>query len=398
MRILMVSWEYPPYVVGGLGKHTAELLPPLGGLPGIELDLLTPRLGGAEPVEKMGCTTVHRVELRLADDAFYPAVLRANKTLEDYAHRLWDESGPFDLVHVHDWLAAPAGMALKREYKAPLLSTIHATERGRGRGQLANEQARSIHDVEWLLTFESWRVIACSDYMADEVHDYFQCPSDKIDIIPNGVETKRFDRLRGQDLTRFRSAFAPPSESIVFSVGRVVVEKGLHVLIRALPLVLAESPSARVVIAGKGPELESLRSLARSLDVGEKTVLTGFIADKDRDRLFKVADCAVFPSLYEPFGIVALEAMAAECPVVVSEVGGLRDVVQHRETGLKVQPDDPESLAWGIVHTLQHSELAAQRVAKAYRVVREEYNWERIARLTADVYRRVIAERAITEW
>jgi glycosyltransferase involved in cell wall biosynthesis len=184
----------------------------------------------------------------------------------------------------------------------------------------------------------------------------------------------------------------------VFSVGRVVFEKGLHVLVRALPLVLAQEPSARVVIAGKGPELESLRSLARSLDVGEKTVLTGFIADKDRDRLFKVADCAVFPSLYEPFGIVALEAMAAKCPVVVSEVGGLRDVVQHRETGLKVQPDDPESLARGIVHTLQHRELAAKRVAKAYRVVREEYNWERIARLTEDVYRRVIAERAITEW
>jgi glycosyltransferase involved in cell wall biosynthesis len=226
----------------------------------------------------------------------------------------------------------------------------------------------------------------------------FQCPSDKLDIIPNGVETERFDRLRGQDLTRFRSKFASRSESIVFSVGRIVAEKGLQVLIRALTLVLADLPSARVVIAGKGPELESLRSLARSLDVGDKTVLTGFITDEDRDRLFKAADCAVFPSLYEPFGIVALEAMAAECPVVVSEVGGLRDLVQHRETGLKVRPDDPESLAWGIVHTLQHRELAAKRVAKAYRVVQEEYNWELIAQLTADVYRRVIAERAITDW
>jgi glycosyltransferase involved in cell wall biosynthesis len=398
MRILMISWEYPPYVVGGLGKHAAELLPPLGGLPGIELDLLTTRLGGGHPVEKMGRTTVHRVELQLADGAFYPAVMRANKDLEEYAHHLWDRSGPFDLVHVHDWLAAPAGMALKRRYKVPLLSTIHATERGRGRGRLAGKQARSIHDVEWSLTFESWRVIACSDYMADEVYDYFQCPRDKVDIIPNGVETERFDRLKGKDLRDFRRAYASPSESIVFSVGRVVAEKGLHVLLRALPLVLAESPAARVVIAGKGPELETLRSLARSLDVGDKTELTGFIADRDRDRLFKVADCAVFPSLYEPFGIVALEAMAAECPVVVSEVGGLRDVVRHGETGLKVQPDDPESLAWAIVDTLQHRKLAAKRVANAYRAVREEYNWDRIAQLTADVYRTVIAERAITEW
>jgi glycosyltransferase involved in cell wall biosynthesis len=176
MRILMISWEYPPYVVGGLGKHTAELLPSLGGLPGTALDLLTPRLGGAEPVEKMGRSTIHRFELGLSNEAFYADVLRANKVLEEYAHSLWEESGPFDLVHVHDWLVAPTGIALKHEYRVPLLSTIHATERGRGRGQLANEQARSIHDVEWMLTFESWRVIACSGYMADEVSDYFSVP------------------------------------------------------------------------------------------------------------------------------------------------------------------------------------------------------------------------------
>ncbi len=398
MRILMISWEYPPYVVGGLGKHTAELLPALAALPGIDVDLLTPRLGGAEPIGKVGRSTVHRAELRLKDEAFFTSVLGANRVLEDYTRRLWARSGPFDLIHVHDWLTAPAGMALKREKKVPLLSTIHATERGRGRGQLASEQARSIDQIEWALTFESWRVIACSDYMADEVSDYFRCPRDKVDIIPNGVETARFDRLSDRDLAHFRSAFASPSESIVFSVGRIVAEKGLHVLLRALPLVLAEQPSARLVIAGRGPELGSLRSLAQSLGVGEKTILTGFITDRDRDRLFKVADCAVFPSLYEPFGIVALEAMAAKCPVVVSDVGGLRDVVQHGETGLKVQPDDPASLAGGIVSTLQHRELATKRVAKAYRVVQEEYNWDRIARLTANVYRKVIAERAITDW
>ena len=127
-------------------------------------------------------------------------------------------------------------------------------------------------------------------------------------------------------------------------------------------------------------------------------LLTGFISDDDRDRLFKIADCAVFPSLYEPFGIVALEAMAAKCPVVVSEVGGLKDVVQHGETGITVYPDDPGSLAWGIVHTLQHPEWAAARVKNAYRMVREEYNWEYIAGMTADVYRQCVAERAIADW
>jgi glycogen(starch) synthase len=279
-----------------------------------------------------------------------------------------------------------------------LLSTIHATERGRGRGHLGSEQARAIHSIEWWLAYESWRIIACSEYMQDEIAGYFYCSSDKIDIIPNGVETSRFDQLEGQDLGRSRNRYALPFEEIVFSVGRVVYEKGLQVLIRAMPIILAQQPAVKVVIAGKGPELDALRSLAWELGVGEKVLLTGFISDEDRDRLFKVSDCAVFPSLYEPFGIVALEAMAAKCPVVVSEVGGLRDVVQHAETGITIYPDNPESLAWGILHTLQHPEWSAARVENAYRVVREEYNWERIARMTADIYRRIIAERAIAIW
>ena len=398
MRILMFSWEYQPYIVGGLGKHTTELLPALGALPDVDVHLITPRWAGGAAVEKVGQVTVHRVEPRVVDGYFFTQAWQTNRPLEEVAHRLWQETGPFDLVHVHDWLVAFVGVNLKHFYKVPLLSTIHATERGRGRGSLGSDQARAIHHVEWWLTFESWRVIACSEYMRSEIADYFQCPLDKIDVIPNGVETARFDRLEGQDFTLFRQRYALPWEQIVFSVGRVVYEKGLHVLVQAMPLVLAQQPSAKAVIAGRGPELDALRSLAWNLGVGEKVLLTGFLPDEDRDRLFKVADCAVFPSIYEPFGIVALEAMAAKCPVVVSEVGGLKDVVRHGETGITVYPNNPESLAWGIVHTLQHPEWSAQRVANAYRVVREEFSWERIAHLTADIYRRVIVERTITPW
>jgi glycogen(starch) synthase len=398
MRILMFSWEYPPHVVGGLGKHVAELVPPLGSLPGVELHLVTPRWVDSKPMEKVGRSTIHRVPTPAIEGDFYTAAWQTNVRLEAYAHSLWEESGPFDLIHVHDWLVAFAGAACKRSYKAPLLSTIHATERGRGRGQLGSEQARAIHSIEWWLAYESWRVIACSEYMQGEIAEYFQCPRDKIDVIPNGVDTTRFDRLDGQDLSRFRNGYALPFEQIVFSVGRVVYEKGLQVLVRAMPIVLSHQPAVKVVVAGKGPELDTLRSIAWDLGIGEKVLLAGFISDEDRDRLFKISDCAVFPSLYEPFGIVALEAMAAKCPVVVSKVGGLKDVVQHAETGITVYPDNPESLAWGILHTLQHPEWSAERVKNAYRVVQEEYNWERIARMTADTYRNVIAERAIAIW
>lgn len=398
MRILMFSWEYPPYVVGGLGKHVAELLSPLSDLPGMELHLVTPRWRGGQALEQVGQATIHRVDPPVTEGDFYTKAWQINLRLEEYTHRLWQEFGPFELVHVHDWLVAFVGVAFKYSYKVPLLSTIHATERGRGRGSLHNDQSRAIHHVEWWLAYESWRVIACSSHMRAEISDYFQCPHDKIDIVPNGVETMRFDRLEGQDFSYFRNMYALPFEKIIFSVGRVVYEKGLQVLVRAMPRILALQPLVKVVVAGKGSELESLRSLAWSLGVGEKVLFTGFISDEDRDRLFKIADCAVFPSLYEPFGIVALEAMAAKCPVVVSKVGGLEDVVQHAETGITVYPDDPASLAWGIVHTLQYPEWATARVRNAYRVVREEYNWERIAHMTVNVYRRIIAERISTSW
>jgi glycogen(starch) synthase len=398
MRILMFSWEYPPHVVGGLGKHVAELVPPLGSLPDVELHLVTPRWVDSKPMEKVGRSTIHRVPTAPIEGDFYTAAWQTNVRLEAYAHSLWEESGPFDLIHVHDWLVAFVGAACKRSYKAPLLSTIHATERGRGRGHLGSEQARAIHSVEWWLAYESWRVIACSEYMQDEIAEYFRCPRDKIDVIPNGVDTSRFDRLDGQNLSRFRNGYALPFEQIVFSVGRVVYEKGLQVLLRAMPIILSQQPAVKVVVAGKGPELDTLRSMSWNLGIGEKVLLAGFISDEDRDRLFKISDCAVFPSLYEPFGIVALEAMAAKCPVVVSEVGGLKDVVQHAETGITVYPDSPESLAWGILHTLQHPEWSAERVKNAYRVVQEEYNWERIARMTAETYRRIVAERAIAIW
>ncbi|MCL7452742.1 MAG: glycosyltransferase family 4 protein [Anaerolineae bacterium] len=398
MRILMFSWEYPPHVVGGLGKHTAELLPAMGELPDLEVHLVTPRWTGGQLVEAVGRATVHRVDPPITNGDFYTAAWQTNLRLEQYADRLWEETGPFDLIHVHDWLVAFVGVASKHNYGVPLVSTIHATEQGRGRGTLSSDQARAIHHVEWWLTYESWRVIACSEYMAGEIGDYFHCPRDKIDVIPNGVETDRFDELEGEDLSHFRSMYALPAEQVVFSVGRVVFEKGLHVLLRATPLILGQHPAAKIVIAGRGPELDWLRSLSWQLGVGEKILLTGFISDEDRDRLFKIADCAVFPSLYEPFGIVALEAMAARCPVVVSEVGGLKDVVQHAETGITVYPDDPSSLAWGIVHTLQHPEWAAVRVENAYRMVREKYTWDGIARKTVDTYRQVIAERSIANW
>lgn len=399
MRILMLSWEYPPYMVGGLGKHVAELLPELAAVGDDDIHLVTPVPAGEVSVESAGGFTVHRIPVTgYSEDDFFQRALYTNEILYSACADIMSRYGPFELVHTHDWLTSFAAIRIKHTNKIPLLATIHATERGRGRGSLGSEMAYRVNDAEWRLVYESWRVICCTQYMLRELIDYLQAPEDKIDIIPNGVDPRPFQALDGADISSLRARYAYPEEKLVFFVGRLVAEKGAEVLIRAAPAVLQRMPNVRFVIAGRGPESAYLEHVIDELQLRDHVTMAGFISDDDRNRLLRSADCAVFPSLYEPFGIVALEAMAARVPVVVSEVGGLREVVKHAETGITIYPNSPESCAWGILHTLQHPEWAAMRVANAYKLVLTVYNWRTIAGQTRSVYQRIVAERSNTNW
>lgn len=406
MKVLMLSWEYTPHIVGGLGKHVVEIVPELIA-DGVEVHLVVPKLGGGDFTEPLPLpdgsaaqngSRVYRVEPSGADGDFFTQTWHDNIQAENFCKQLVQQEGDFDLIHNHDWLSSFAAIGIKYGYRLPLLSTIHATEMGRNRGHLYGGLQRAIHDAEWRLTYESWRIIACSHYMAWEVESYFGVPAEKVDVIPNGVDPRRFDALNGIDLSSFRRGFAAPDEPIVYYVGRMVPEKGLSVLVDSMPYVLREWPGVRFVVAGGGGYANELRAKANALGVGDNIMFPGRISDEVRDGLFKAANVAVFPSLYEPFGIVALEAMAAGTPVVVSDVGGLSEVVDLHNTGIKVHPDDPQSLAWGILHTLQNPEWSAARASNANQMVRAEYNWGRIADITTQVYRRVIDEAKSGDW
>jgi glycosyltransferase involved in cell wall biosynthesis len=398
----MLSWEYPPHVIGGLGSHVADLLPALDES-GIQVVLVTPRWkGGARQEALPGGSIVHRVDPPVPElGNFLADVQTTNVSLQSVAHVLFDTMGPFDAIHVHDWLVGFAGIALKHFYRTPLVATIHATERGRTGGGLHNDLNVAVNGNEWWLAYESWRVIATTHYMAQQVIDYFQAPWDKIDVIPNGVYTARYEAMppRGSpELLPFRERFARDDEAIVYHVGRLVGEKGPQHLVEAAPGVLAAAPRTKFVIAGRGPMLEPMHWRTAELGLDDRFYFTGFIPDEDRNLLYRVADVAVFPSLYEPFGIVALEAMAALAPVVVGKAGGFAEIVEHNETGIHVWPGDVGSLAWGINHTLAHPAWSRARAAHAFRRLREVYDWHRIAALTAQVYRRVAAERAAADW
>jgi glycogen(starch) synthase len=407
MRVLMLSWEYPPHMVGGVGAHVSALVPALARR-GISITVITPRWAGGDPESRISPSAlVYRVDPSLPPVGNYFAdAKQTNLQMERYANAIWSQSLPFDgrieagydLIHAHDWLVGFAAIALKGLHKTPLVVTLHATERGRGRGHLPWEISSAIHGAEWSLAFEAWRVITPSHSMSEEVSKFFQLPTDKISVVPNGVDTARFDHVKGADLPDFRQRWAKDDEHIVFFVGRMEAQKGANLLVEAAPRVLSQFPQAKFILAGTGGMEHSLRRRLSELGLGDKVSMTGYLPDLDRDRLYRIADLSVFPSLYEPFGIVALEAMAAKCPVVVSDVGGLKEVVKHNETGIIVHTDNVESLTWGILHTLRRPDWSAQRAANAYHTVREEYNWDRIAERTAELYASVIDERRQVKW
>jgi glycogen(starch) synthase len=216
-------------------------------------------------------------------------------------------------------------------------------------------------------------------------------------MIPNGVNTQVSASSETEDREAFRAKFALPEEKIVLYVGRLVYEKGIHVLINAVPKVLGRV-NAKFIIVGSGYMKEQLLNIVRSMRLEHKVLFMGFVDDETLLRLQKCADVSVVPSLFEPFGIVALEAMAAKSPVVVSDTGGLSEIVDHDATGFKAYPNNPESLAWGITKILIDENYRNYIRENAHRKVQEKYDWEKIAQQTKQVYKAVLGEYSKSFW
>lgn len=393
----MLSWEYPPQVVGGLGRHVADLSEALVKL-GEEVHVLTQDAPGAPLLENVNGVHVHRLKMYgPAGRDFVESATHLNLNMLEVVLGLVRQGYTFDLIHSHDWLAAYAGKALKHGLLRPLVATIHATEFGRNHG-LHNDLQRQISNLEWWLTYEAWKVICCSQYMKGEIQYIFQVPTDKIRMIPNAVKASDFAIRDAFDRLIFRRRYAADNERIIYYVGRLVHEKGVDTLIEAVPRVLARFPQAKFVIAGKGPAEFALRERAHRLGVSQRIYFAGFVDDLTRNRLYACSDVAVVPSLYEPFGIVALEAMAAGVPVVVSDTGGLSEVVRHAENGLRAYPGNPESLADNILAYLKSPRYAGYIEEQAAREVREKYNWSLVARKTLEVYEAVLDEFEASPW
>jgi len=394
----MVSWEFPPHTVGGLGRHVADIAPELAAQ-GVELHIVTPLVGDAPQHEQPAPNLhIHRVAgaVRADDRAdLIERTQRANSSLEAAAITLHADVGGFDLIHAHDWLAAFSSVALQHALQRPLVATIHSLEWGRMQGHFHTPQSWWIHSIERELATSAARIITVSRYMAQQAHDVLNVSPSMIDVIYNGVTLPCATTTRpAADHEQRRAAhrqYAADHEALICFVGRLVHEKGAHTLLAALPHIREHVPHAKLVIAGTGPEADRLRHQAEASGIADHVQFAGYISDAARNELYGVADVAVFPSLYEPFGIVALEAMSYGCPVVVAATGGLAEIVVPHETGITTEPNNPGSLAWGVLHTLEHPDWAAARATNALRALQTTYSWQRIAAQTIATYRYVVA-------
>jgi len=389
MHVLMLSWEYPPHVVGGLGRHVMDLLPALNTTDEtLNVTLLAPNLDGGDAYEALSPRLrVIRVPTPAPSADFLAFVAQANLALEHAAQELAAQGQHFDLLHNHDWMTARSAIQLRQLWGIPLVTTIHATERGRGRGHLPSDHAVAIDRIEQWITSQSQRLIVCSHYMAGQIMSDFRLHRERIDVIPNAVYIQASPFANNDERMAYRRRFVADDESLVFFIGRIVEEKGVHVLLEAWAR-MQHQIRGKLVIAGVGPMLDTYKALAWHLGLGERVLFLGQISDDDRSRLYRATDVAVFPSLYEPFGIVALEAMAAECPVVVTQTGGLQEIVRPHDTGISVVTNHIDALVWGLLHTIQNPHWSRARAINAVRYLYDIYSWANVAREHMNIYRR----------
>ena len=395
MKILALAWEFPPRIVGGIARHVAELYPEIVKL-GYEIHLLTVEFGSAPKYEIVEGIHLYRCHVAHGND-FFHWVANMNESMGKRGGEILTKHDDFQLIHAHDWLVGDAALSLKYNFKLPLVATIHATEYGRYNG-IHNVKQQYINGKEKLLAHEAWRIIVCSQYMCQEIQRVFQSPKDKIDVVYNGIRPEKKHHDKKFNRTHFRRRYANDTEKIVYYVGRMTYEKGISVLLNAAPKILAAmGGNVKFVIIGGG-NTSHLKRQSANLGIAEQCYFTGFMSDTDLDKFQTIADCAVFPSLYEPFGIVALESFAAQVPVVVSDTGGLPEVVSHNDTGIVTRANDANSLTWGILEVLKNPDYCQYLVKNAYESLSKSFNWEDLAKETVAVYAQVTKEREKVTW
>lgn len=412
MRIGFFVWEYPPKLVGGLGTYAEYITHEFVEL-GHDVTVFTLNPGDLNTREIFKGVEVHRpliadasnvfpmfvaedlrrwgTNIRFFNDIFIYNVLSATKFINGLIRK---EGYKFDIVCVHDWLSSIAGLIIKNETKIPVVFHVHSTEWGRSGGQ----GSEVVSHLESATAQAADRIITVSHAMKDDLtrHGW---PQQKISVVWNGVDPARYDpqNCKPEDVKKIREKYDIPDDwKMLLFLGRLTWVKGVKNLIQAMPTVLRAYPQTKLVILGKGEEERDIAETATRLGIKDNVVCRfDFVPEEERILHYAAADLCIFPSVYEPFGIVSLEAMSMAKPVVVGAHGvvGFREQVVSSgqdQNGIHINGEDPADIAWGIQETLKDPQRAKTWGENGRKRVLQYFTWEKTAEQTLEIYKTLV--------
>jgi glycosyltransferase involved in cell wall biosynthesis len=408
LRIGFFVWEYPPALVGGLGTYAEYITREFVAM-GNDVTVFTLNPGNLKTREIVKGVEVHRpliadasnvfpmfvigdlkkwgTNIRLFNDIFIYNVLCSTKFVNSMLKK---EGCVYDVVCVHDWLSSIAGIIIKNETKVPVVFHVHSTEWGRSGGQ----GSEVVSYLESAIAQRADRIITVSHAMQEDLvrHGWTKA---KISVVWNGVDPERYNprKCKSEEVEAIRSRYGiKPDEKMVLFLGRLTWVKGVINLVQAMPMVLAEYPKTKLVILGKGEQQNDIIEAAVRLGISDKLICRfDFVPEKERILHYAAADVCVFPSTYEPFGIVSLEAMAMEKPIVVGAQGvvGFREQVVPfgpDQNGVHVNGGNPADIAWGIKEVLCDPERAKKWGENGRKRVLQYFTWRKAAEQTLQIY------------
>jgi glycogen(starch) synthase len=413
MRIAFFTWEYPPRLVGGLGTYAQYITRDFVRM-GHDVEVFTMNTGSLKTSEVMNGVSIHRPmgvdasgtlkviagpelqswgdQLRFFSSILVNDILCSAKLANELVRR---DGVHFDMACVHDWMGAMAAPILKSELGLPVAFHVHSTEWGRSRGR----GSKAINDVEHLGSIVADRIVTVSYAMKEDLAGH-GWTADKIHVVWNGIDPGVYDasKVDANEVKALRERYGIDGKMLLF-VGRLNWVKGIMNLVQAMPSVVKEYPKAKLVILGTGDEEDNIRHLIKRLGLDRNvTCRFEFVPEQERILHYAASDVCVFPSAYEPFGIVSLEAMAMEKPIIVgaSGVSGLKEQVVNSgpdRTGVHVDGNSSEDIAWGIKETLYDDNRAGRWGRAARKRVLDYFTWDHAARETLNVYEEMVHGR-----
>ena len=408
LRIGFFVYEYPPSIFGGLGTYAEYVTREYVDI-GHDVSVFTLNGSNLKTREILKGVEVHRPQIadasnvfpffvvddlkkwgtniKFFNDIFIYNILSATKFINGLIKK---EKYNFDVVCVHDWLSSISGLVIKNETKIPVVFHTHSTEWGRSEGQ-GSEVVSHFEDA---MAQNSDKIITVSYAMQRDLERH-GWPLSKISVVWNGVDPERYsmESCEKKDIELIRNKYGVPKDcNMLLFVGRLSWVKGVRNILLAMPNILKDYPNTKLVILGKGEEQRDIIETADRLNISNNVATRfDFVPEHQRILHYAASDVCIFPSVYEPFGIVCLEAMAMGKPVVV----GARGVVGFREqvlssgpnqTGVHVNGDDPLDIAWGIMQTLENPERARVWGKNGRKRVLDYFTWRKVADETVKIY------------